>query len=247
VSHHNAAARIAAHNSIVEPTSGQTGLNRLTFGNVGPSVQPRHVGHLLVALVLMGWTLYLLWREYNHFVEIRQNWLTSSQHQTLARTRTVAIANLPDSVNSESAIKELGGVVSRLTGPSGPRPSNVTDGTVVANGSNSPGLENESGGIRQVWLAKKTKEVEKVWEDRDKEVMRLEAGSSKLSKLAAKNQKKGKTPEKEGEYFILMDNGRNSRQARSTPRARTRSLTDTSCPRSDLLGSKASSASSARR
>jgi hypothetical protein len=188
-----------AESSVVEPTSGQTGLNRLTFGNVPTSAQTRHVGHFLVAIILMAWTLFLLWREYNHFVEIRQEWLSSTQHQSLARTRTVAIANLPESVNSESAIKELGGVVSRLTGPHAPRPSNVTDGTVVANGNNSPSLENESGGIRQVWLAKNVKEVESVWEDRDKEVMRLEAGSSKLAKLAAKNQKKGKTPEKEGE------------------------------------------------
>ena len=157
------------------------------------------MGHFLVAIILMSWTLFILWREYNHFVEIRQAWLSSPQHMSLARTRTIVLGNLPSDINSESAIKELGGVVSRLTGSQGPRPSNVTDGTVVAGRNNSPGSESDVGGIRQVWMTKKVKPVEKVWEDRDKEVARLEAGSSKLAKLANKNQRKGKTPEKQGE------------------------------------------------
>jgi hypothetical protein len=43
------------------------------------------------------------------------------------------------------------------------------------------------------------KELEKIWEERDNEVMRLEGGVSKLQKLALKNNRKGKTPEKKGE------------------------------------------------
>ena len=174
----------------------------LTFGNVPADAQNRHIAHGLVAVILMGWTLYLLWREYNHFVDIRQAWLSSPQHLSLARTRTVALTGLPDSVNSESGIKELGGIIGRLTGSSsavGPRTSNLTDGTAVANGngrSTSPDLE--IGGIRSVWLSKKVKPVEKVWQEREDECSRLEGGVAKLVKLGNKNYRKGKTPEKQG-------------------------------------------------
>ena len=179
--------------STITPNNGLDGLNTISFGNV-PSTdaaQIRHVGHFLVALILMSWTLFLIWREYNHFLEVRQEWLGSAQHLSLARTRTVAITNLPDSVNSEAGLKELASVVARLTGSSGPRPSNVTDGTAV-NGYD------ETGGVRSVWLSYKVKKIEKVWQERDDECSRLEGGVGKLQKLASKNQRKGKTPEAKG-------------------------------------------------
>jgi len=181
----------------VKPNAQLQGLNILSFGNVPVTQQNRHIAHFLTAILLMSWTLYLLFREYNHFVEIRQNWLATPQHQSEARTRTILIGNLPKDFNSESAIKELGGNISRITGSSRPRPSNVTEGTMVANGS-STGLDSEVGGIRQIWMSKMADKVEEVWEERDKEVARLESGSSKLAKLANKNQAKGKTPEKKG-------------------------------------------------
>ena len=166
----------------------------MAFGNVPPTGQNRHIGHFLVALILMSWTLFLIWREYNHFVEVRQEWLTSTQHLSLARARTVAITNLPDSVNSESGLKELASVVGRLTASYAPRPSNVTDGTAV-NGVD----ESASGGVRNIWLSRKVKALEKVWQERDDECSRLEGGVGKLQKLASKNQRKGKTPEAKGE------------------------------------------------
>ena len=167
----------------------------MAFGNVPPNGQNRHIGHFIVAIILMFWTLYLIWREYNHFVEVRQEWLTSTQHLSLARARTVAITNLPDSVNSESGLKELAGVVGRLTGSAAPRASNVTDGTAV----NGNGLDESTGGVRNIWLSRKVKALEKVWEERDNECSRLEGGVGKLQKLASKNQRKGKTPEAQGE------------------------------------------------
>jgi len=113
--------------SVVKPNAGQSGLNMLAFGNVGASKQDRHIGHFIVSIILMSYTLFLIWREYNHFIEIRQAWLSSPQHVSLARTRTIAISNIPTDVNSGSGIKELAGTVGRLTGTSASRPSNVTD------------------------------------------------------------------------------------------------------------------------
>jgi hypothetical protein len=194
--------------SAASPTAGLTGLNILTFGNVSPSEQVRHVGHFLVAIILMSWTLFLIWHEYNHYIEIRQAWLTSAQHLTLARARTMLITGLPDQYNSEASLKELAGTVAGLVGhgngngAGAPRMSTATEGTAVNptnGGAASPPLEDTAGGIRQVWLTKNVKELEKIWEERDNEVMRLEGGVSKLQKLALKNNRKGKTPEKKGE------------------------------------------------
>ncbi|WVF68794.1 hypothetical protein IAT40_003566 [Kwoniella sp. CBS 6097] len=191
--------------SVAGPSAGQDGLNRLTFGNVSPSHQNRHIAHFLVAIILMAWTCFLLYREYNHFVQIRQAWLTSPQHLALARTRTVAVTNIPDAVNSSAGLKEIAGIVAQIdntTGPSGlsgpaqPRMSTATEGTAV----NPAGADSSEGGVRHVWLTRKCKDVEKIWEERDKECSRLEGGVGKLIKLANKNQKKGKTPEAKGQY-----------------------------------------------
>lgn len=165
----------------------------LAFGNVAADQQVRHVAHFLVAIILINWTLYLIWREFNHYVQVRQEWLASPQHLSLARTRTIAVTNVPEAYNTESSLKELGGSVATLTGNSPPRPSNVTDGTAVANVHTDA-----DGSIQRVWIPRKVKEVEKVWEERDAECGRLEGGVGKLVKLANKNYNKGKTPEKKG-------------------------------------------------
>jgi hypothetical protein len=122
------------------------------------------------------------------------------------------ITGLPDQYNSEASLKELAGTVAGLVGhgngsgngngAGAPRMSTATEGTAVNptnGGAASPPLEDTAGGIRQVWLTKNVKELEKIWEERDNEVLRLEGGVSKLQKLALKNDRKGKTPEKKGE------------------------------------------------
>ncbi|WVO14302.1 hypothetical protein L204_101934 [Cryptococcus depauperatus] len=181
--------------SAISPNNNLGGLNSLTFGNIPNNKQTRHVAHFLVAIVLMCWTLFLIWREYNHTVAVRQAWLSSTQHLSLARSRTVAVTNLPESVNSASGLKELAGVVVRIenSGTTGTnlvsRGSTATEGTAV-NG------DFESG-VRQVWLTRKCQDIEKVWLERNAECTRLEGGVSKLQKLAVKNVKKGKTPEQQ--------------------------------------------------
>ena len=175
--------------SAASPNAGKSGLNKLSFGNVSASHQVRHVAHFIVAIILMFWTLFLLWREYHPFVDIRQAWLSSPQHLSLARTRTIALVNVPEDVNSGSGIKELAGTVGRLTGTAGSMQTDVVGGT---------GNKGETGGVRNVWLTRNIKEVEKVWQKREDECARLEGGVGKLIKLGNKNERKGKTPEKLG-------------------------------------------------
>jgi len=181
--------------SAVSPNAGLDGLNMLTFGNVAPDHQVRHVAHFIVAIILINWTLFLLWREYNHYVAIRQEWLASPQHLSLARTRTIALINVPEQYNSGSTLKELGQTVSSLTGNTAPRPSNVTDGTLANVQTDS------DGSIQQVWLPRKIDDVEDVWEERNDECLKLEGGLGKLVVLANKNYRKGKTPEKKGKSY----------------------------------------------
>lgn len=193
--------------SAVSPNQGMEGLNILTFGNVASSDQVRHVAHFLVTIILMSWTVFLIWREYNHFVDIRQTWMTTPQHLSLARARTIAITNIPESINSSTGIKELAGLVSRVGAGNGSgtnllaltnpfsRQSIATENT-GANGDSE-------GGVRRVWLTRKCKDIEKVWKVRDAECARLEGGVAKLQKRAAKNVRKGKTPEQQGEFSII--------------------------------------------
>lgn len=155
---------------------------------------------MLVAVILMVWTAYVLWKEYDHFIGLRQAWLTSSQHLTLARSRTVAITGLPKEYNSIGSITELAQTITQLPGNQVPRISMADDRTVT-NGSD----ENVSS-APQVWLTRKVKPVEKIWEEREDECGRLEGGVGKLLKLAAKNQRKGKTPEAKGQYDAERDN-----------------------------------------
>ncbi|KAL0240602.1 hypothetical protein I308_106400 [Cryptococcus tetragattii IND107] len=190
--------------SAVSPNQGMQGLNILTFGNVASSDQVRHVAHFLVTIILMSWTVFLIWREYNHFVDVRQTWMTTPQHLSLARARTIAITNIPESINSSTGIKELAGLVSRIGAGNGSgtnllaltnpfsRQSIATENT-GANGDSE-------GGVRHVWLTRKCKDIEKVWEERDAECARLEGGVAKLQKRAAKNVRKGKTPMQQGRF-----------------------------------------------
>jgi hypothetical protein len=182
---------------VASPNAGQTGLNKLTFGNVAPQEQNRHIAHFLVAILLICekhalprqswmyhgreliaaslaatrapppavWTLYLLYREFQHLIQVRQQWLASDQHLSLARTRTVMLVNVPKSLMDETALKELAG-------------DHVG-----------------SAGAARVWLSRQCKDLEKVYDDRNQECARLEGAEAKLQALATKNVKKGKTPQ----------------------------------------------------
>ncbi|KAL7420554.1 phosphate metabolism protein 7 [Cryptotrichosporon argae] len=178
-------------------TAGLTQLNMFTFGNVASNRQVKHVAHFLVALILMSWTLYLLWHEYNHFVEVRQAWLRSPQHVASARTRTVALVNVPSDMNSETGLRELASQVAAVTGSAGPSAPRRSEATEIGSPIAHKG-EQGAGGVTHIWLGKKVKDVEKVWAERDKECGRLEGGIGKLLKVGQKNERKGKTPEKKG-------------------------------------------------
>jgi hypothetical protein len=130
-------------------------------------------------LTLAVYTLYLIWHEYNHYMDIRLEWLRSNP--TSNKSRTVGLVNVPEAMCSEEGIKEIGRNVASM---------------VSADGASTK----EHGGITHVWLSRKVKSLDKVYNRRNKEVMRLEGGVGKLLKKAQKNQAKGKTPEAKGTW-----------------------------------------------
>jgi hypothetical protein len=117
-------------------------------------------------------------------MKVRQEWLASSTHQRLARTRTVQLVNLPEDLMSGSALRAI---ASNITGSSSER--------------NAP----------KVWLSRDTKDIQEIYDDRNDECNRLEAGEAKLLAQVTKNVKKGKTPGKtpsHGSGASPMDNER---------------------------------------
>jgi hypothetical protein len=77
--------------------------------------------------------------------------------------------NLPEDLMSGSALRSI---ASTITGSSSER--------------NAP----------KVWLSRDTKDIQEVYDDRNDECNRLEAGEAKLLAKVTKNVKKGKTPTK---------------------------------------------------
>lgn len=113
---------------------------------------------------LAVWTIYLLFQEFQHFITTRQQWLSTSTHQRLARARTVMLVNVPKDLMDGSSLRELAGSIT---------------------GSQSP---------VKVWLSREAKKIEDVYDDRTKEHARLEAGEGKMLMQAVKNVKKNKLP-----------------------------------------------------
>ena len=151
-----------------------------TFGNVGETVQVRHVAHFLIAIILICesslpdddipltffavWTLYIIFQEYQHFIKTRQQWLSTTTHQRLARARTVQLVNVPEDLMNGSTLRELAGSITQSSSPV------------------------------KVWLSREAKKIEDVYDERNDEHLRLEAGEGKMLMQAVKNVKKNKLP-----------------------------------------------------
>lgn len=179
----------------VKPNGGQDGLNMFVFGNVRSDQLDRHLAHFFIALILIFYTLYLIWHEYNHLMDIRLRWLRANS--TSLKSRTVMLVNVPESMYSAAAIRELAGACG-VGGVDDPRTSLATDGgPSTAQGAL---MEKSASAVTDVWLSQKVKPVEKVYDARNKECTRLEKGVGKLLKTALKNERKGKTPVAKGQF-----------------------------------------------
>ncbi|KAL1413095.1 phosphate metabolism protein 7 [Vanrija albida] len=178
--------------TVVKPNEGKSGVQKMTLGNIPNTAQLRLITHIIVAVILISWTLYLLVHEYNHYLSVRETWLRSPKVRAQLKSRTVALMNVPADLNNVEGIKEIAAGVAASSDANYPRPSGVTvDSPTTA-------APKSAGGVTDVWVGKKVGDVEKVWNKRDKAIYGLEGTVGKAISKALKNERKGKTPEKLG-------------------------------------------------
>ncbi|KAH6909033.1 hypothetical protein BKA70DRAFT_1476449 [Coprinopsis sp. MPI-PUGE-AT-0042] len=90
-----------------ESADGRGGLNRFTFGNIGPYQQSRLWAHLLCAWFFTLWILWNLKQEMATFVVTRQRHLTEKEHSRSVQAHTILITGIPDSYLSPARLREL--------------------------------------------------------------------------------------------------------------------------------------------
>lgn len=83
------------------------GLDRFTFGNVPRQHTGRFWAHLILAWLFVIWFCYNVQVEMRHFVETRQQWLTSKKHRADPSATTILVNSLPRGKVSEEAVREL--------------------------------------------------------------------------------------------------------------------------------------------
>jgi len=142
----------------VKPSAGQSGLSMFTFGNVGKTVQSRYGGYIVALWVLTLWTLWCIYTEVLHYIAARHSFISSPQHSSLVRSRTVLCSQLKEDLMSDKAIRELC----------------------------APAV------VENVFLVRNVKDIDDVFDEREKSCTKLEKAEGKLMKLATKNIKKGK-------------------------------------------------------
>ncbi|KAJ5318613.1 hypothetical protein N7476_005033 [Penicillium atrosanguineum] len=84
-----------------------TGLDQLAWGNVKPEHSSRYWAHLIMAVIVVIYVCFIIFDELRTYVRIRQDHLTSPQHQCCASANTVLVTAIPFNVLSEQALKEV--------------------------------------------------------------------------------------------------------------------------------------------
>ncbi|KAF5389147.1 hypothetical protein D9757_004969 [Collybiopsis confluens] len=130
-------------------------LEKITWTNIADAdQQPRFLAHILVVYLLTFYVIYQIRLEMSHFVSLRQQFLLSPAHSRLAQARTVLITSVPDTISTESAIRQFASFV--------------------------------PGGVERVWLYRDTKNLNKVFNERNKRCTELEKALSTILRVALK-------------------------------------------------------------
>ncbi|KAL8951484.1 MAG: hypothetical protein Q9222_002538 [Ikaeria aurantiellina] len=83
------------------------GLDTLSWQNVDPARTNRYWAHLSCAIIVVSWSLYRIYREKVHFIDVRQRFLTSPEHRLKASARTILVTNIPSEYRSKDALEAL--------------------------------------------------------------------------------------------------------------------------------------------
>lgn len=87
------------------------GLDRLTFGNIEPTLQARFAGHIICAYLFTAWILYIIKDEMRHFVITRQHHLIDSIHAKSVQASTVLVTGIPARYLNQEALRKVFGAL----------------------------------------------------------------------------------------------------------------------------------------
>ena len=77
-------------------SGAQSGLDRLSISNIAPNhTQHRLWAHLILALFVISWVCFVVYRELRGYIRVRQAFLTSPQHRIRASATTVLVTGIP--------------------------------------------------------------------------------------------------------------------------------------------------------
>lgn len=91
----------------VNNSAGLLGLDRFTFGNISTNHTTRYAAHVVLTWLFTFWVWYLLRREMNNFVTIRQQFLISPDYASSAQANTILVTGVPRRYLTEKAISKL--------------------------------------------------------------------------------------------------------------------------------------------
>ncbi|KAG5357986.1 hypothetical protein CJU89_4479 [Yarrowia sp. B02] len=98
---------INATGNTADMLSEPTGMDNLSWSNIGPYKSSRYSAHLVMAISTVVVLLALFTYELNVYIEKRQAYLTKPSHQIRATATTILIKYVPPHLRSEKAIKVL--------------------------------------------------------------------------------------------------------------------------------------------
>lgn len=88
-------------------SGGNQGMNKFTFGNIGVGQQQRLAAPLVLAVIMTFFLLFIIWKEWNSFIAVRKEFLTSRGWATKPQSKTVLLSGIPKDMQSEEAIQKL--------------------------------------------------------------------------------------------------------------------------------------------
>ncbi|KAF6760084.1 DUF221 family protein [Ephemerocybe angulata] len=78
---------------------------------VDPRDQHRFSAHIIVVYLLTAFVIYMIYREMDAFVKLRQNFLMSKSHTKLPQSRTVLVTAIPDELSTEHDLRTFASFV----------------------------------------------------------------------------------------------------------------------------------------
>ena len=77
-------------------TGATHGLDRLSISNIEPAYRRNRLwAHLLLAIGVIAWFCYVIYKELRGYIRVRQAYLTSPQHRIRASATTVLVTGIP--------------------------------------------------------------------------------------------------------------------------------------------------------